>query len=98
MDCHTVREKIQNGKIKTTHVQKQFQVAACTPVPIPSSQVGCSRHSHSNLRGSVKGKILDIYCNMHLFLLYLPFPIVFAEIESITVIVIDLLRIDYLLS
>jgi len=46
----------------------------------------------------VKEKILDSYCNMHLFLLYLLFPIIFAEIKAITVIVIDLLRIDYSLS
>ena len=32
------------------------QATACTPIPILSSQVGCNRHSHSNLRGSVKRK------------------------------------------
>jgi len=47
---------------------------------------------------TVKGKILDSYCNMHLFVLYLTLSIVFAEIELLTVIVIDLLRINYLLS
>jgi hypothetical protein len=36
MDCHTVREKIQNGKIKTTHVQKQFQVADIFTKSLPA--------------------------------------------------------------
>jgi hypothetical protein len=39
------------------------QATACTPVPIPPSQVGSNWHSRSNLRGSVKGKIIDSYCN-----------------------------------
>jgi len=40
LDCHTVREKIQNGKIKTTHVQTQFQVADIftKPLPVPLFQ------------------------------------------------------------
>ena len=36
LDCHTVREKIQNGEIKTTHVKTQFQVADIFTKPLPA--------------------------------------------------------------
>jgi hypothetical protein len=47
LDCHTIREKIHNGEIRTAHVQTKHQVAdifttACTIVPVSSSQVGCN--------------------------------------------------------
>ncbi|CAL8077131.1 unnamed protein product [Prunus armeniaca] len=36
LDCHTVRERIQNGEIKTVHVQTKHQVADIFTKPLPA--------------------------------------------------------------
>jgi len=36
LDCHTIREKIQNGEIQTTHVQTKYQVIDIFTKPLPT--------------------------------------------------------------
>jgi hypothetical protein len=36
LDCHTVREKIHNGEIRTAHVQTKHQVADIFTKPLPT--------------------------------------------------------------
>ncbi|XP_062017496.1 uncharacterized mitochondrial protein AtMg00810-like [Rosa rugosa] len=60
MDCHVVRERIQMGVIATAYTPSTQQVAdiftnpRCYAFPFTFMQVGHSRHSCSNLRGSVE--------------------------------------------
>ncbi|KAL5862070.1 hypothetical protein ACOSQ4_003366 [Xanthoceras sorbifolium] len=60
MDCHLVREKIQEGLIKTAHVRTNHQIADLFTKALGTlqfetllSKLGVI-NIHSNLRGSVK--------------------------------------------
>ncbi|KAL6185670.1 hypothetical protein ACLB2K_041800 [Fragaria x ananassa] len=62
IDCHVVREKVQNGFIRTAHIRTKDQPADLFTKPLSSTQFDTLLgklnviNIHFNLRGSVKGK------------------------------------------
>lgn len=78
LDYHLVHEKIQQGLTHTTHVSTTLQRADIftkalgnifyqsirqRSVSISHRQAGCSQHSHSTLRGSVRNDLVKLYLN-----------------------------------
>lgn len=63
IDCHLVREKIQDGTIQTVYVRTTNQLADIFTKPLTSKQFEVSLSKlgviniHSNLRGSVKENV-----------------------------------------
>ncbi|XP_048441099.1 uncharacterized protein LOC125477726 [Pyrus x bretschneideri] len=74
IDCHLVREKIQEGMIRTAYIRTSEQPADIFTKPLNSTQFETLLSKlgviniHSNLRGSVKEDILD-YVRKRLYLL-----------------------------